>query len=95
MNLSRIFNAIFIFFVFISIIIIIKPSFIFKKNGEMKQFGVNSEKEQTVFHFGVVTIAIAILSFWIVSVKDYTDYMTIEELKIIEQINSINELDSL
>jgi hypothetical protein len=94
MNITRIFNSIIIFIIIIAIIFILKPSFIFKENGEMKPFGVNSEKGQTIFHFGVVSSVIAIISFWIVSVKDYTDSITIEEMKIIEQIKSINELDT-
>jgi len=96
MNISRIINAIFIFIIIFSIIYILKPSFIFKKNGDLKEFGVNSEKGETIFHLGVVTIGIAILSFWFISVKDYSDSVSIEEMKIIEQLNdSLKEMNKV
>lgn len=74
----------------------IQPSFIFKENGDLKKFGVNSEKGETIFHLGVISLVVAILSFWLVSVRDYSTSVTIEEMKVIEQLNdSLKELDKI
>jgi len=80
MNFLRIFHSFIIFLVLFILIITVKPSLIYKDNGELKSFGVNQNQNETIMHLGVVSVAIAILAFWITAVNDYSQSLVAEEL---------------
>lgn len=80
MNLARILHSFILFSIILLIIITIKPSFIYKENGELKSFGINQNKDETIFHLGVISVVVAILCFWFVAVNDYANSLNIEEL---------------
>jgi hypothetical protein len=67
---NRIMQSALLFFLILFLIILLKPKAIFKEDGSLKEFGL--DKNQTIFHFGVVTIVAAIVSFWVIAVVDYT-----------------------
>lgn len=61
---TRIIYSILFYVLFMILIILAKPGIIFDKKGEIKAFGV-SDSDKTLFSFGVFTVIIAIISFYI------------------------------
>ena len=57
--------AIYIFIILFVIIQYIKPSFIYTKNGYIRQFGLGY-KNKTILPLWLITIILAILSYYIV-----------------------------
>lgn len=64
----RIVHSILFYVLFMILLFIAKPSVMFEKNGEIKQFGIGYDK--TMFSFGVFTVVVAVLSFYIFCVID-------------------------
>lgn len=52
-----------IFLLLLSIIMIIRPAFIFNKNGSLKDFGIGY-KNKTIFPIWMVIIILAIISYF-------------------------------
>lgn len=50
------------------LIMLSKPSVIFEKNGALREFGVGYDK--TMFSFGVFSVVLAIISFYIFCIID-------------------------
>lgn len=65
---SRIIYSILFFSLLIILIYVSKPSVIFEKDGEFKRFGAGNDK--TMFSFGVFTVVLAILSFYLFCIID-------------------------
>lgn len=60
-----------LFYVLLMILVVLsKPSFIFKENNgaELKPFGIGADK--TMFSFGVFAVVMAIVSFYLFAVID-------------------------
>lgn len=66
---TRIIYSILFYVLFVILIILARPSIMFEKNGEIKQFGVK-DSDKTLFSFGVFTVIIAIISFYIFAMID-------------------------
>lgn len=64
----RIVHSILFYVLLMILLFIAKPSVMFEKSGEIKQFGIGYDK--TMFSFGVFTVVIAIFSFYIFCVID-------------------------
>ncbi len=65
---SRIVYSI-VFYVLLMILIVLsKPGVIFERNGSLKTFGVGYDK--TMFSFGVFSVVLAILSFYVFCIID-------------------------
>jgi len=61
---SPVFNAIIFYILIISIILLLKPSFMYdEKTNKFKSFGCNDD--QTIFSFPVISIIIAIILYLI------------------------------
>ena len=56
----------------ITILLIIKPSFMFKKNGKIKEFGVG--KNKTVFPFWLIIFISIIISYYIANLLVLLQY---------------------
>ena len=65
---SRVFFASLIFILCMFMIYTFKPYFLFDAEGELKQFGVNPT--ETIYSLGVISCALAVFLFYIVSLKD-------------------------
>jgi hypothetical protein len=65
---SRIFYAIFLYVLIMTLIFLKKPSMLFEKNGEIKNFGL--KKNETMYSVGVLTIVLAIVCFYLFCVID-------------------------
>ena len=65
---SRIFYAIFLYILILTLIFLKKPKMFFEDDGEIKQFGL--KKEQTIYSVGVFSIVLAIICFYIFCVID-------------------------
>jgi hypothetical protein len=65
---SRIIYSIMFFTLLLILLYISKPSVIFEKNGDFKRFGAGTEK--TLFSFGVFTVVLAVLSFYLFCIID-------------------------
>jgi len=65
---SRIFYAIFLYILIMTLIFLKKPSMLFEKNGEIKNFGL--KKNETMYSVGVLTIVLAIVCFYLFCVID-------------------------
>jgi len=60
---SGLFYLLIVTFLFVS-----KPSLVFDQDGEIKPFGIGTQK--TLFSFGVLVIVIALLSFYVFAMID-------------------------
>ena len=60
---SPIKNAIILYLILITIILYFKPTIIFDVNGNLRVFGLSSDK--TVFSFCVISIFLAIISYYL------------------------------
>jgi len=65
----RISLSIIVYLLIMCIIFYIKPSFIYKYNGTVKEFGLNSD--QTITSLGVISTCIALFCFYIFLVIDF------------------------
>lgn len=65
---SRIFYAIFLYVLLMTLIFLKKPTLLFDEQGEIKSFGL--KKEETVYSVGVLTVVLAIVSFYLFCVID-------------------------
>lgn len=65
---TRIIYAILFYILLIVLIIISRPSIMFESNGDIKRFGIGDDK--TMFSFGVFTVVLSILSFYIFCMID-------------------------
>jgi len=65
---SRIFYAIFLYILALTIIFIKKPLLLFHQNGEIKAFGLH--KNETIYSIGVMSIVLAIICFYIFCIID-------------------------
>lgn len=65
---SRIVYSIVFYVLLMVLITISKPSVIFEKDGSLKLFGVGYDK--TMFSFGVFSVVLAIVSFYIFCIID-------------------------
>ncbi len=58
-------TSIFIFMIIFSFIIYIKPSFLYKKDGSLREFGLGY-KNRTILPIWLMSILIAIISYFLV-----------------------------
>ena len=65
---SRIVYSVVFYVLLMVLITISKPSVIFEKDGSLKLFGVGYDK--TMFSFGVFSVVLAIVSFYIFCIID-------------------------
>ena len=65
---SRVIYSIVFYILLMILIIVSKPSIMFTKSNEVKEFGISDEK--TMFSLGVFTVVIAIISFYIFCIID-------------------------
>ena len=65
---TRIIYSILFYVLLMVLIILAKPSVMFDNDGNIKIFGTGSDK--TMFSFGVFSVIIAIISFYIFSMID-------------------------
>jgi|TARA_B110000259_G_C13728720_1_gene287601 hypothetical protein len=65
---SRIFYAIFLYILILTLVFLKKPKMLFDDNGEIKQFGVHAG--QTIYSIGVLSGVLAIVSFYIFCIID-------------------------
>lgn len=65
---SRIVYSIIFYILLMVLITISKPSVMFEKNGSLKMFGVGYDK--TMFSFGVFSVVLAIMSFYVFCIID-------------------------
>lgn len=67
---KRIILSIIFFLMSMSLIIVVKPSFLFnKEDGSIKEFGVGLDK--TIYSMGVVVVFLSILSFYLFALLDF------------------------
>ena len=64
----RIVHSVLFYILFMILLFISRPSVIFEKNGTIKPFGIGHDK--TMFSFGVFSVVIAVLSFYIFCIID-------------------------
>ena len=60
---NRVKYALAVYVAFVIILVVTKPKFFFKKNGQFKEFGTGADK--TVIPFWLVLLVIAILSYYL------------------------------
>ncbi len=65
---TRLIYATVFFVLLVSLIATVKPNLLFEKDGRIKPFGIGDDK--TMFSFGVITVVLAILSFYFFCVID-------------------------
>ncbi len=65
---SRVIYAILFFVLSVLMIHLLKPSLIYDEDGNMKEFGTGHNK--TLFSFGVITVFLAVISFFIFTMID-------------------------
>ena len=65
---TRLVYATTFFILLLSLVSILKPSLMFDVNGKLKPFGIGDDK--TMFSFGVITVVLAVLSFYFFCVID-------------------------
>lgn len=65
---GRVIYSLLFYILLLLLIISMKPSIIFNKDGSLKNFGL--EKNETIYSLGVAVIIIAILSFYIFCILD-------------------------
>ena len=64
----RVIYSLMFYSLIMTLLLVSKPDVMFEKDGNIKAFGVGSEK--TVFSFGVFTVVIAIASFYTFTLID-------------------------
>ena len=63
---NRVKYTLLIYLVVVMIIIIIRPKFMFKKNGEFKPFGIG--KNKTIFPFWLIIFVSIIIAYYIANI---------------------------
>lgn len=67
---KRIILSIIFFLMSMSLIIVVKPCFLFnKEDGSIKEFGVGLDK--TIYSMGVVVVFLSIFSFYLFAILDF------------------------
>lgn len=65
---SRVVYSIVFYILFMYLLILMRPSVIFERDGSLKEFGVGYDK--TMFSLGVFSVVLAVLSFYIFCIID-------------------------
>lgn len=65
---SRVLYSVIFFILLLVLLFISKPSVMFDESGDIKQFGMGTEK--TLFSFGIFTAVLAIISFYVFTLLD-------------------------
>lgn len=65
---SRVLYSVIFFILLLVLLFISKPSVMFDENGDIKPFGMGTER--TLFSFGIFTAVLAIVSFYIFTLLD-------------------------
>ena len=65
---SRIFYAIVLYILLMTLIFLKKPSLLFHPDGSIKSFGLN--KNQTIYSVGVMSIVLSVICFYIFCLID-------------------------
>ena len=65
---SRVVYSILFYILLLVLIVLIRPSIMFNEHGNIKPFGIGEDK--TMFSFGVFTVVLAILSFYVFCLID-------------------------
>ena len=68
--MKRIVYSILFYVLLIVLIALAKPSLMFESDGNLKQFGISNDGHKTLFSFGVFTVVLAIVSFYIFCLID-------------------------
>lgn len=63
---NRLFVSVFVFAVLFSLVVIVKPSFIFERDGAFREFGVGNTTK-TVVPMWLFVILMALLSYYVVN----------------------------
>jgi len=69
MKLQRLLYSITFYLLLMTMLILWKPSMMFESNGDIRSYGV--DKGNTVFSFGVASIVLAIVCFYIFAIIDF------------------------
>lgn len=77
MKLKRVFYSVFFYVLVMVLLVVAKPKMMFQKDGEIKRYGV--EPGETIFSLGVVSVVLAIVSFYIFAVIDFLFQQAAEE----------------
>ena len=68
---SRIIYATLFYILLLVLIIISKPALMFERDGELKPFGIDDgDGKKTIFSFGVFTVVLAILCYYLFCIID-------------------------
>lgn len=65
---SRVVYSVLFYLLLMTLIFVSKPSIMFDERGDIKHFGIGDTK--TMFSFGVLTVVIAVLSFYTFCIID-------------------------
>jgi hypothetical protein len=69
MKLQRLLYSLTFYILLMTVIIMWKPNMLFEPNGEIRTYGV--KHGETVFSFGVISIVIAIMCFYVITIIDF------------------------
>lgn len=64
----RVLYSVLFYALFIVLIIVSKPPFVFDASGQLKNFGIGENK--TMFSLGVFTVVLAMISYYIFAIID-------------------------
>ena len=65
---SRVVYSVLFYLLLMTLIFVSKPSIMFDEKGDIKRFGIGDTK--TMFSFGVLTVVVAVLSFYTFCIID-------------------------
>lgn len=65
---SRIFYAIFLYTLIMTLLFIKKPVLLFHPNGEIKPFGIH--QNESIYSIGVMSVVLAIICFYVFCIID-------------------------
>ena len=68
----RVIYSILFYILLVVLLFVAKPSLIFNDAGNIKQFGIDGSRNsrKTLFSFGVFTVSLALLSFYLFALVD-------------------------
>jgi hypothetical protein len=69
MKLQRLLYSITFYLLLMTVVIMAKPNMLFDQDGKIRGYGVS--RGETVFSFGVVSIVLAILCFYLFAIIDF------------------------
>jgi len=72
--MTPLFNTIIIYCVLCGFIFSIKPRIMFDNTGDFKSFGLNKNKNETIFPFWLVTLNLGLLTYYI-QIINYLDIL--------------------